>query len=118
MIDQVVDMLVYFEPGAMCHLQSDLILASLPARKQLWEAIDEFKWRLESDKRLQTDFALVANGELVDIDADQIHCGDTLLLYKTIDPTSPLGSPASWTEWCSGMDNLGNLIMLVASLLV
>lgn len=34
---RVVNMLVYFDPMAMCDLPSDLILAPLPAKKQLWK---------------------------------------------------------------------------------
>jgi hypothetical protein len=38
-------------------------------------------------------------------------------LHKVHDADpSPLGSPANWDEWCSGMDGLGGLIMLAASL--
>jgi len=116
---RVVNMLVYFEPAAMCQLQPDLILAPLPAKKQLWEAADEFVWKAESEREpgAQTDFGLAANGELVKLDEGQPYCGDTVLLYKSLDARTP-SSTANWEEWCSGMDGFGGLVMLAASLIV
>jgi hypothetical protein len=69
-------MLAYFEPAAMCDLPTDLILAPLPAKKQLWEAGDEFVWKAESerDPGAQIDFGLAANGELVKLDEGQLYC--------------------------------------------
>lgn len=113
-------MLVYFEPAAMCELQTDLILAPLPAKKQLWEANDELVWNMESEKELgaRTDFALAANGDLVELDQGQIYGSDAVLLYKSLDTRTPSGSTANWEEWCAGMDGLGGLVMLAASLIV
>ncbi|KNG85755.1 hypothetical protein ANOM_005732 [Aspergillus nomiae NRRL 13137] len=101
-IYRVVNMLVYFEPAAMCGLQTDLIIAPLPAKKQLWEAGNELVWKAESEKEpgIQTPFGLAANGDLV----------------KLGKPFATRGS-ANWEEWCSGMDGLGGLIMLAASLI-
>lgn len=43
---QVVNMLVYFEPAALCDLQStDILPGLLPASKQLWEADNEIEWK-------------------------------------------------------------------------
>jgi hypothetical protein len=114
-------MLVYFEPAAMCDLPTDLILAPLPAKKQLWEAGDEFVWKAESerDPGAQTDFGLAANGELVKLDEGQLYCNDGVLLYKSsLDARSPSRNSENWEEWCSGMDGLGGLVMLAASLIV
>jgi hypothetical protein len=112
-------MLIYFEPAAMCELQTDLILAPLPAKKQLWEAGDEFVWTSESEReRAQTDFGLAANGELVKLDEGQLYCSDGVLLYKPLDARTPSGSSENWEEWCSGMDGFGGLVMLAASLIV
>ncbi|KAI9745012.1 MAG: hypothetical protein M1818_001290 [Claussenomyces sp. TS43310] len=117
---RVLNMLVYFEPAAMCDMQRDLILAPLPAKKQLWEAGDEFIWKAESERepRFQTAYGLAANGELVKVDKGQLYCGDSVLLYKSADTRTPSSSPANWEEWCSGMDGFGGLIMLAASLTV
>jgi hypothetical protein len=117
---QVVNMLVYFEPTAMCDLQTDLILAPLPAKKQLWEAGDEIVWKTESETDLsaQTAFGLAANGKLVKLDKGQLYCSDGMLLQKSMDTRTTLRSIASWEEWCSGMDGFGGLVMLAASLIV
>jgi hypothetical protein len=113
-------MLVYFEPAAMCDLQTDLILAPLPAKKQLWEAGDEFVWKAESEREpgVQTAFGLAANGELVKLDEGQLYCSDAVLLHKSLDARTPSRSTANWEEWCSGMDGFGGLVMLAASLIV
>jgi hypothetical protein len=113
-------MLVYFEPAALCTLQSDLILAPLPAKKQLWEASNEILWSLEvaRDPGARNAFALAANGELVKLSENQHYCGDSLLLYKSLDDGTPKRSISSWEEWCSGMDGFGGLVMLAASLIV
>jgi hypothetical protein len=113
-------MVIYFEPVGMCELQTDLIIAPLPAKKQLWEAPDEFVWRAEYDieHRAQTDFGLAVNGELVKLNHDQIYRGDGMSLYKPLDPRAPSTSTNNWEEWCSGMDGFGGLIMLAASLVV
>lgn len=115
-----MNMLVYFEPAAMCTLQTDLILAPLPAKKQLWEASNELLWGAESkkDSSAQNAFALAANGELVTLSENQFYCGDSVLLYKSLDVGMPARSSAHWEEWCSGMDGFGVLVMLAASLIV
>ena len=120
---QVMNMLVYFEPAAMCDLhQTDLLLASLPAKKQLWEAGDELVWKAESEREpvgLQTAFGLAANGDLVRVDEGRLYCGDARVLRpKSLDERTPAGSTANWEEWCSGMDGLGGLVMLAASLVM
>jgi len=111
-------MLFYFEPATMCDLQKDLILAPLPAKKQLWEAGDEFVWKAESEREpgAQTAFALAATGELVKLNEGKLHCSGAVLLYKPLDARTPSRNTTYWEEWCSGMDGFGGLIMLVASL--
>ncbi|KAL3424643.1 C6 finger domain-containing protein [Phlyctema vagabunda] len=115
---RVVDMLVYFEPAAICELQKDLVLAPLPAKKQLWEAADGLAWKAASEREfgVQADFGLAANGELVKFDIDQPYCSNSVLLYRTLDARSQAKSAENWEEWCSGMDGLGGLVMLAASL--
>ncbi|KAA8645093.1 uncharacterized protein ATNIH1004_009308 [Aspergillus tanneri] len=115
---QAVNMLVYFEPAALCNLQTDLILAPLPATKQLWEAVDEFAWKTESERGpgAQTSFGLAANGDLVKLDEGQLYCSDAALLHNSLN-SGALRSTANWGEWCSGMDGFGGLVMLAASLI-
>jgi hypothetical protein len=112
---QVVNMLVYFEPAATCGLPSDLILAPLPGKRQLWEASNEFLWKAESesDPEAHTAFGLATNGDLVKLDSRQLYCGDAVLLHKPVD----VRTPSNWEEWCSGMDGFGGLVMLAASLI-
>lgn len=112
-------MLVYFEPAGLCHLQgTDIIMAPLPSKKQLWEAQDEATWLAQSveTQSSRTTFALAGNGELVKLDLDQL-CGNglgpTQHFLKEAPPTT---TTENWDEWCSGMDNLGGLVMLAASL--
>ncbi|KAH8898592.1 hypothetical protein GQ53DRAFT_357882 [Thozetella sp. PMI_491] len=116
-LSRVVNMLVYFEPAAMCTLQTDLILAPLPAKKQLWGAADEAEWKIESNGGLeqQTSYGLAANGNLVKLDGGQLHCSDTVLRYQPLGTVTAPNSMNGWEEWCSGMDEFGGLIMLVAS---
>ena len=101
-------------------MQPDLILAPLPAKKQLWEASSDVMWKAEIEREagLQTDFGLAANGELVKINEGQLYCGDAVLLYNSLDTRSQSRSTEHWEEWCSGMDGFGGLVMLAASLVV
>jgi hypothetical protein len=116
---RVVSMLVYFEPAALCTLQSDLILAPLPAKKQLWEASNEVLWNVEvaRDPGTRNAFALASSGELVKLSEDQQYCSDSLLLYKSLNDGTPKRSMTGWEEWLSGMDGFGGLVMLAASLI-
>ena len=112
-------MLIFFEPAGMCTLQTDLVLAPLPAKKQLWEAGDEFRWQAEceSEGGVETIFALAANGDLVKVDVCELHRNDTILVHRPLDGRKRSGITGNWEEWCSGIDGFGNLIMLAASLL-
>ncbi|KAJ5574343.1 uncharacterized protein N7459_008770 [Penicillium hispanicum] len=116
LIYRVVDMIVFFEPARMCTLPADLILAPLPAKKQLWEAGNASEWKTRSERvsGAHSIFGLAANGELVGLGEDQVYCSHAVLL----DESAPTRSTASWEEWCSGMDGLGGLVMLAASLIV
>lgn len=107
-------MLAYFEPASMCDLPSDLLLAPLPSRKRLWESTNEFSWSLESSKDIFREpiFGLNANGDLVKWNGHELHS-------NIATPCAGLGGnkdPANWEEWCAGMDSLGGLVLLAASL--
>jgi hypothetical protein len=120
-IYRVLDMLVYFKRSSMYTLQSDLILAPLPAKKQLWEASDALAWKAEIGKNsgTKTTFGLAANGELVTLNEGQLYGCNGLLSYKSLDAVaSSSGAVANWVEWCAGMDGLGGIVMLAASLIV
>ena len=112
-------MLIYFEPAALCELQTDLLIAPLPAKKQLWEARDEFLWQAESEREpgFQTAFGLAASGDLVILEKDQIHCIDAET-GESFNTRTTSKNIANWEEWCSGMDSFGGLVMLAASLTI
>lgn len=112
-------MLVYFDPAAMCELPNELVLAPLPAKKQLWEADNAFTWKAETDRDagVLTAFALAANGELVRLDGCQLHYGDARMRQKCLESRTAPSIAASWEDWCSGMDAFGGLVMLAASLI-
>ncbi|KAJ6086544.1 hypothetical protein N7467_005458 [Penicillium canescens] len=114
---RVVNMLFYFEPAAMCNLPADLILAPLPGNKQLWEASNELVWKLESESQggVQTKFGLAGSGELVRLGEE---CSEGVLVHTSITAKNPERTTANWEEWCEGMDGLGGLVMLVASMVI
>lgn len=87
-------MLVWFEPAKMCKAVGDIILAPLPAQKQLWEAPDHNAWKRDGETQsgAQMEYGLTKTGQLVGLDGDMIE----------------------WNEWYSGMDSIGNLVMLAA----
>lgn len=116
---RVVNMLVYFDPSAMCHLPDDLVLAPLPARRQLWEAGNESAWGTERHREppgAQVSFGLTAGGEVVRLDEDRLSCGDAWVSPRRASDAGTVPSQG-WEEWCSGMDGFGGLVMLAASLL-
>lgn len=75
-------------------------------------------WTMEMEREpwARTDFGLSASGELVKLDDGQQYCGDAVLPYDV--QGAPLRTTANWEEWCSGMDGLGGLVMLTASLVM
>ncbi|EFX03774.1 hypothetical protein CMQ_702 [Grosmannia clavigera kw1407] len=122
---RTLNVLIYFEPAEMCTLQSDLVMAPLPARKRLWEAGNPLAWKEEmaKDQGVQSEYGLTANGDLVRMYASQDYCnGESRLMYETIDersmaPSSSHKSSDVWEDWCSGMDEFGGLVMLAAVVL-
>ncbi|KAL4959926.1 uncharacterized protein BDV14DRAFT_212080 [Aspergillus stella-maris] len=122
-IYQILKMLIYFEPAAKCDLPADLLLAPLPANKLLWEASSEESWKARAQGEPEvhrTAFGLATNGELVKLNSSkgrgEMGHRDTMLSHMALDTMTVSRSATGWEEWCSGMDGLGGLIMLVASL--
>jgi hypothetical protein len=111
-------MLVY-EPVVLCDPDTELILAPLPAKKQLWEASNAMTWKAEIEREhaAQTDFALAASGELVKLAKGYVYCGDAATLDKSLNARTSLMGAENWQEWCLGMDGFGGLVMLTASLI-
>ena len=105
----------------MCDLpRTGLLLGPLPAERPLWEAGDELVWNAACKRecgRLQTAFGMGTNGDLLRLNDGRLTCGKVPVLQsKSFDERAPKRSTASWEEWCSGMDGLGGLVMLAASL--
>lgn len=143
-IYKVINMLIYFEPSGDCDSRkTGLILAPLPARKRLWEANDEIAWKIETERDSKpeshtntteinivsssTAFGLSTNGELVSLDVRQghnfcvdaawsMHTQQSLLNSGSSSSSSSPKERANWEDWCAGMDGLGGLVMLAASL--
>lgn len=103
----------------MCDLPADLIIAPLPAKKQLWEAGDEFAWKAESQREtgVQISFGLATDGDIVKLDESRLSCNDAWLPSPSLDSKTPSRSTASWDEWCVGADGFGGIVMLAASLI-
>lgn len=108
-------MLFSLEPAVICVLHDGFLLAPLPARKQLWEASDEYMWLQERNKDITGPklFGIMENGDMIKLNEQQ-----SLLSAEmaTAVPEVSTESTANWQEWCAGMDGLGALIMLAASL--
>ncbi|KAI4854287.1 hypothetical protein E4T44_00282 [Aureobasidium sp. EXF-8845] len=119
-IYRVVNMLVYFEPADMCELQKELIIAPLPAKKQLWEAANMRTWQelLTRDKQNHEHVALNSHGELVLLEGDKLYCHNGVMRYRISSEQSSTSKTTDWEHWSSGMDGFGSLIMLTASLIV
>lgn len=102
----------------MCDLPVELILAPLPAKRQLWEAGDETAWKAEikKDPGVHAAFGLSAYGDIIKMDEELLSCSNGQLSYKSLDLGTPSRSTDGWEEWCSGIDGFGGLVMLAASL--
>lgn len=118
MIYSVVNMLVY-GPVVPCDPTAELVLAPLPAKKQLWEAGDAMLWKaqIERERAAQTDFALAASGELLKLADGYKYCGDGAALSNSMNAITASTGTENWQEWCLGMDGFGGLVMLTASLI-
>ncbi|KAK1760076.1 hypothetical protein QBC47DRAFT_366346 [Echria macrotheca] len=123
---QIINMLVFFEPAAMCHLHTtDILIAPLPAPRPLWEAVEESSWRTERSHissyspRDDEIYALAGSGEIVKLKQARPPCHEEVaaMVRKPKDADGLLRSTASWDEWLTGMDGLGGLVMLAASLI-
>jgi len=95
-------------------MQTDLVLAPLPAKRALWEAPDELAWKAERDKETlpRCAFALTTTGDLVRLEEDILNGGHGSMVYQVESGNAGM----NWEEWCSGMDSFGGLILLAASM--
>lgn len=70
--------------------------------------------KLKNEQGANVDFGLAKSGELVRLGG----ISKALLVHTAITSESPTRISASWEEWCSGMDGIGGLVMLAASLVM
>jgi hypothetical protein len=109
-------MLFRLDPPGKCMTPSGFLLAPLPARKQLWEAPNTDAWMLERCRDiggLPNVFGILENGQMVKLHGfDSLRNGQSFV----VSPKEVAQSGKNWQEWCAGMDGLGPLIMLAASL--
>lgn len=100
----------------MCNPPKDIIISPLPTERQLWEASNETSWIAEKEKLSgpTNSFGLATNGELVKMRNEEAQCTGSITPPRPFEAHSDI--PDSWTDWSSGMDGLGGLVMLAASL--
>lgn len=143
-------MLVSFEPADMCVADGEVLLAPLPAQKQLWEAPDQHAWQRDGEMESvqYIEFGLTKSGQLVKLgggggvtvdaaasssstvgrpDPTATAATGTTATMTTGPTSGSMGAMAAqptgattvlkWNEWCSGMDGIGNLVMLAACLI-
>ena len=108
-IFRTLTLLIHFDPTKMCNLQTDLFVAPLPAKRQLWEATNAHTWKVESERHV--DYGLASTGDLVEMRRGQSWCGSEVLMYDSVE-----GEGRGWDEWCGGMDGFGGLVLLAASM--
>jgi len=116
-IYRIVNMLIYFRPSAACELKGGLLIAPLPTSSGRW-ALDEASWTSQSraDSKQETVFGVAADGGLVELNESQMQCIEPGLSNSVQRGTRP-AKHARWEEWCAGMDGLGTVVMLAASLI-
>jgi hypothetical protein len=101
-----------------CTLFDNYAIAPLPAKKALWDARDEHDWRMEKSKENDDIvFGLKVSGRMARFRTfgSVQDSGMEVILAQPREPTED-ESEENWKEWCSGMDDLGALIMLAATL--
>ncbi|RMZ66111.1 C6 finger domain-containing [Pyrenophora seminiperda CCB06] len=125
-IYRILNKLIFFSPADMCEMPAEFVIAPLPAKRQLWEARDAQEWKLQSQKEPpeQVSYALAVDGEIVKLDQRRLSCHDGWLPYAPSDEerisqnhkSSRNRNAGWWAEWCAGMDSMGGLIVLAASM--
>jgi hypothetical protein len=101
-----------------CTLSKSYAIAPLPAKKALWDARDENDWLMEKSKGSDD---IVFGLDVSDRMAKLCTFGGVqesrseVMLARPRELTED-ESEENWKEWCSGMDDLGALIMLAATL--
>ncbi|KAH7111801.1 hypothetical protein B0J11DRAFT_512049 [Dendryphion nanum] len=111
---RTINLIFSMAPAKNCNLPDGFLLAPLPARKQLWEAPTEELWVREKsgDPSMLKVFGVMVNGQMVKLSEFQALQKGEMIRLGSGECTD---SSENWKEWCSGMDALGALVMLVTS---
>lgn len=114
-IFRIINMLVCVSPAPTCASQPGLLIAPLPARKQLWEALSEEQWlgELQRVPMANSGLGLAYTGDMIGLDEYKMKL---LTMPGSVEPCTSPKSKENWEQWCLGMDGFGALIMLAASL--
>lgn len=109
-------MLFSTDPAAACTLLDGFLISPLPSHKQLWEARDETEWaaRKGLGSHSETTYGIRPGGRMGKLQTNSVILS-TISELSWEQPTES-ESNIHWQEWSSGMDGLGALIMLAASL--
>jgi hypothetical protein len=113
---RIIGLLFSTEPAGTCVLNDGFLLAPLPAKKQLWEAGHELQWMMAKSRDVggENVFGMKADGRMAKMNVyPTLSDGSDGLTARNL---SESASSANWSEWCAGMDGLGALVMLAASL--
>jgi hypothetical protein len=113
---RTIGLLFSTEPAGACVLIEGFVVAPIPAHKQLWEARDEAHWRIGRSRDVRGDsvFGIKPGGQMAKLNKypPGLNVNNSTLLRNLTERESD----ANWQEWCLGMDGLGALVMLAASL--
>ncbi|KAF2828222.1 hypothetical protein CC86DRAFT_348301 [Ophiobolus disseminans] len=107
-----LSMLFTTDPAGACILFDGFLLAPLPARKALWEASDGAQWAAEKREGGNGGlYGIKMGGKMLRMDGWEELDG-----CMEMHGSTEGDSDKNWAEWCAGMDGLGALVMLAASL--
>lgn len=109
---RTLQLIVNIDPVILCGIMPGFVFAPLPARKSFWEAHNAEIWTSEVRSRINTDdnFGLMTNGDLVKLREEFIGLGPDHSAIQS-------NNGKNWEEWSAGMDGIGALVMIGASLL-
>jgi hypothetical protein len=116
---RTISMLLSTEPAGGCYLLDDFLLAPLPAHKRLWKSSNnETQWMLGKSRDFEAAsvFGIKTSGQMVKLGGRVAVMESSEILSAHPKELDERESSANWQDWCSGMDELGALIMLAASL--
>ncbi|KAH7406726.1 hypothetical protein DE146DRAFT_753280 [Phaeosphaeria sp. MPI-PUGE-AT-0046c] len=116
LVFRIIGMLFSTDPAAACTLLDGFLISPLPSHKRLWEARDKTEWttRRGLDAEHEVTFGIRPGSQMGKLETGHsVPIGHYASSWEQ--PTES-ESNTHWQEWSLGMDSLGALIMLAASL--